>query len=95
MLRQWPGLRIQARTAAAGVRNPAAMFSPAWDQSKPAAVMRAAKLAPWVKLPARTIVFVHPWAERFRRLFSCSGGSPRAVRWTLMRQTTAACSTGR
>src|SRR5438477_12575802 len=89
MFSQWPALAIQAFTTARGVRKPVAMFSPAAFQAKPTREIRAAKSAPWVKDPVATIVFVHPCAERSRRLLSCSLGRRWAERCLLIRQTTA------
>src|ERR1700753_482573 len=64
------------------------MFSPTLDQSKPTALMRAAKSAPWLKSRWVTITLVQPWAERFRREFSRRPGRPRLWRCWLMRHTT-------
>jgi hypothetical protein len=89
ILRQWPVLAIQALTTAAGVANPVAMFSPAADQAKPAAEIRAAKFVPWVNLRCATIDCVQPWADRSRRLSCASDGRPCAARWRLTRHSTA------
>src|ERR1700761_310804 len=71
------------------------MFSPTFDQSKPTALIRAAKSAPWLKSRWVTITLVQPWAERFRREFSLSLGRPWARRSWLTRQTTARCRSAR
>src|SRR5438309_2768563 len=90
MLRQWPVLAIQAVTTSWGVAKPVAMFSPAADQLNPAAVILAAKLAPWVKRREAIIAFVHRCAERSRERRACRAGRWRLVRCWLIRQTTAA-----
>src|ERR1700759_719588 len=95
MFWQCPVLAIQPRTTRAGVLKPVAMFSPTLDQRKPVAEMRAAKSARWLKSRRLTIVFVQPWADRFRRAFSARAGSPRSLRCWSIRQTTARCRAGR
>src|SRR5436190_1264083 len=90
MLRQWPALAIHASTTSRGVANPVAMFSPAADQSNPAAVILAAKLAPWVNRREATIASVHRCAARSRLRRGCRAGRWRWVRCWLIRQTTAA-----
>src|ERR1700733_9921787 len=94
MFWQWPVLAIQPLTTLAGVENPAAMFSPTFDQSNPTAVIRAEKSAPWLNRRWLTMVLVQPWAERFSRELALSAGRCRLSRSMLTRQTTAACSWG-
>ena len=92
MFWQCPVLAIQARTTDRGVWKPVAMFSPADRQSKPTALIRAAKFEPWLNTSLETIAFVQFWAERSSSTEACSGGRWRPVRCWLIRQTTAARS---
>ena len=76
MFWQWSVLAIQPRTTWRGVWKPLAMFSPAEDQWKPAALIRAAKFAPWVNRPMETIV-VGPALGRAVEVASLRAGAGR------------------